>query len=61
MKEKIIYILKSIHEILFFTIILFNCMVFIGLIVEWASQCIFTMITFFIMILFLVYLIFVNF
>lgn len=61
MKQKFLYVLKSILEILLFTIILFNCIVFIGLIVEWASQCVFTMIMFFIMILFLVYLIFVNF
>jgi len=61
MKKKFLYILKSILEILLFTIILFNCIVFIGLMAEWASQCVFTMITFFIMILFLAYLIFVNF
>lgn len=61
MKQKFLYILKSILEILLFTIILFNCIVFIGSIVEWASQCMFTMIMFSIMILFLIYLIFVNF
>ena len=61
MKQKFLYILKLILETLLFTIILFNCIVFIGLVIEWASQCVFTMIMFFIMILFLAYLIFVNF